>query len=172
MEEVLVKEIEVTALMQLLRETGIKGVMEHSDCIVLNHLVERGQIGHDRNSIISSLRENTNMEYSEIMELVNKYERMKEALPSYNLGLQQKLDKVSAIHDADIGFEWIGSRLVGVCKNGRGGWDVYDGSGNHLIKLAEINERYNVSWNNHWVIHPSVNHWVAKAVNVLRKRIW
>ena len=59
MEEMLVKEIEVTALMQILRETGIKGVMEHADCIVLNHLIERGQIGHDRNSIISSLRENT-----------------------------------------------------------------------------------------------------------------
>ena len=45
-EEVLVKEIEVTALMQILRESGIKGVMAYADCIVLNHLIERGQISH------------------------------------------------------------------------------------------------------------------------------
>jgi hypothetical protein len=168
----LVKEYEVTALMQILRESGIKGVLNYADCICLNHLIERGQIGHDRSSIIMGLREQTDMEYNKIVELANKYERMKSALPSYSLQLQQKLDKVSAMHDAEVGFEWVGNRLCGVCKNGRGGWDVYDGSGNHLIKLAEITERYSLNWNNHWSIHPAVNHWVAKAVKQLREKIW
>ena len=171
-EEVLVKETEVTALMQILRESGIKGVMRYADCIVLNHLIERGQIGHDRGSIIQSLKNNTEMNTSDIMELVNKYEGMKEALPSYSLGLNMKMEKINAMHDAEVPFEWVGKRLVGICKNGRGGYMVYDAQGNHLIKLADINERYQVMWNNHWQNHPAVMNWVAKKVGELKDRIW
>jgi hypothetical protein len=172
MEQTLVKETEVTALMQILRETGIKGVMSMADCIVLHHLVERGLCNHERAGMIQTLREGTNMEYSEIMELVNKYERMKSSLPSYSLALNQQLDKQNAIHDAEVGFEWIGKRLLGIVKNGRGGYDLYDGSGNHLIKLAGINERYHINWNNHWVVHPAVLHWTTKAVKEIKERIW
>ena len=171
-EEVLVKEIEVTALMQILRESGIKGVMAYADCIVLNHLIERGQISHERNGIINSLRENTSMQTNEIMELVNKYERMKEALPSYSLGLNLKMEKTNAIHDAIVPFEWVGRRLVGICNNGRGGYLVYDAQGNHLIKLADINERYQIRWNNHWQNHPAVMNWVSKKTTELKNRIW
>jgi hypothetical protein len=171
-ESVLVKETEITALMQILRESGIKGVMEYADCIVLNHLIERGQIGHDRSSIIQALKNNTEMNTSEIMELVNKYERLKESLPSYSLGLNMKMDKINAIQDAEVPFEWVGRRLIGLVKNGRNGYFVYDGQGNHLIKLADVNEDYQIMWNNHWQNSPAVMNWVSKKVRELKNRIW
>ena len=65
MEQTLVRETEITALMKILVESGIKGVLEYSDCITLNHLIERGQISHERNGIITALRENTEMSYGE-----------------------------------------------------------------------------------------------------------
>lgn len=170
-EEVLVKEIEVTALMQLLRETGIKGVMEYSDCIVLNHLIERGQISHDRNGIINALKQNTEMSFGEIMELVNKYEGMKSSLPSYSFGMNMKLDKVNAMHEAEVPFEWIGRRLVGIVRSGKG-YAVMDAQGTHLIKLADINENHQIKWNEHWKNHPSVMHWVSGKVRDIRNRIW
>ena len=47
--------------------------MENTDVIVLNHIIERGYIPHHREGIISSLKENTDMEYGEIMDLINRW---------------------------------------------------------------------------------------------------
>ena len=155
MEQTLVRETEITALMKILVESGIKGVLEYSDCITLNHLIERGQISHERNGIITALRENTEMSYGEIMELINKYEKMKTFLPSYSLATNLKLDKVNGLQEAVKGF------------------DVMDATGEHMIRLASVNENYEVNWSNHWVIQPEVNRWVGKAIRELRERtIW
>ena len=167
--ENLIKEIEVTALMKILKETGINGVLEYSDCIVLNHLIERGIIGHDRNSIITSLRENTTMSSSSIMELNNRYERMRTILPSYSKELNERLDKVNAIYEAVIPFKWVGSRMVGFVREGNK-HIIYDGAGNHLIKLGELNETYNLNWNTNWVIQPGVNQYVSNSVKELKER--
>jgi hypothetical protein len=167
--ENLIKEVEVTALMKILKETGINGVLEFSDCIVLNHLIERGIIGHDRNSIITSLRENTTMSSSSIMELHNRYERLKTTLPSYSKKLNEKLDKINAMYESVIPFTWVGSRMVGFVKEGMK-HIIYDGAGNHLIKLGEISEDYGVLWNTHWVIQPGVNQYVSKSVKQLKER--
>lgn len=170
--ETLGNTIEIKALLDILKETGIKGVLEYSDVIVLSHLIERGHVGHSRNQIIETLRDNTNMSYGQIMELVQRYENFKNHLPSYSLALNNKLDKLNAMNEAVIPFTPVGQRLIGVVKDGRGGYFVYDGNGNHLIEIAKITERYEVIWNEHWVIHPSVNQYIAKQVRNLKQRIW
>ena len=172
MEQTLVRETEITALMKILVESGIKGVLEYSDCITLNHLIERGQISHERNGIITALRENTEMSYGEIMELVNKYEKMKTFLPSYSLATNLKLDKVNGLQEAVKGFEKVGRNLIGIIPTSKG-FDVMDATGEHMIRLASVNENYEVNWSNHWVIQPEVNRWVGKAIRELRERtIW
>jgi|SaaInl6LU_22_DNA_1037377.scaffolds.fasta_scaffold55807_2 hypothetical protein len=172
MEQTLVKETEITALMKILVESGIKGVLEYSDCITLNHLIERGQISHERNGIINALKENTSMSYGEIMELINKYEKMKTFLPSYSLATNLKLDKVNGLQEAVKGFERVGRNLIGIISNSKG-FDVMDATGEHMIRLARVNENYEVNWSNHWVIQPEVNRWVSKAVRELKERtIW
>ena len=169
-QQILVKENEISALMQILVESGIKGVMEHSDCIILHHLIERGQISHERNGIINALRENTDMNYGQIMELINKHERLKLGLPSYNLATNLKLDKVNALNEAIVGFERLGSRIVGIVKSNNG-YDVLDAQGTHMIKLGNITEEYNLRWNNHWTIQPDVIRWVSSAVKQIKERV-
>ena len=112
------------------------------------------------------------MNYGEIMELINKYERMKTSLPSYSLATNLKLDKVNGLQEAIKGFERVGRKLIGIISTSKG-FDVMDATGEHMIRLARVNENYEVQWSNHWVIQPEVNRWVAKSIRELRERtIW
>ena len=165
-------EIELVSLMRILKETGIKGVMEYSDVIVLNHLIQRGQIGHSRNQIIETLKEQTTMSFGEIMNLYNRFDNFRNHLPSYELETNMKLDKLDAETKSVIPFTKIGDRLVGILEDGRGGHVVYDGRGKHLIELCKITKDFHVIWNEHWNIHPSVNHYITKQVKLLKERIW
>ena len=70
MEEI--KEYEIDGLIQTMRETGINGIMKYTDVLVLNHMCERDWIPSDREGMIKTLKENTEMEYSEIITLLNR----------------------------------------------------------------------------------------------------
>jgi hypothetical protein len=66
MEEV--KEYEVDGLIQTMKESGIKGIMKYTDVLVLNRMMERSWIPNinERDKLIKTLKENTDMGYKEI----------------------------------------------------------------------------------------------------------
>jgi hypothetical protein len=168
-----VPEYEIEGLMRTLKELGIKGIMENTDVIVLNHIIERGYIPHHREGIISSLKENTDMEYGEIMELINKWDRWKKYLPSYSLKLNQKLDKINREMNSIVPFRYVGDRLIGFVENKEKGIDVLDGLGNHHILLGTINkENWSINWNPYWVINPDVNRYVVGEIKRLKENSW
>lgn len=168
-----VPEYEIEGLMRTLKELGIKGIMENTDVIVLNHIIERGYIPHHREGIISSIKENTDMEYGEIMELINKWDRWKKYLPSYSLKLNQKLDKINREMNSIVPFRYVGDRLIGFVENKEKGIDVLDGLGNHHILLGTINkENWSINWNPYWVINPDVNRYVVGEIKRLKENSW
>ena len=81
MEEV--KEYEVDGLIQTLKESGIRGIMKYTDVLVLNHMMERGWIPNinERDKVIKFLKENTDLEYSDITKLLQRYNEWKRYLP-------------------------------------------------------------------------------------------
>jgi len=168
-----VPQHEIDGLMRTLKELGIKGIMENTDVIVLNHIIERGYIPHHREGIISSLKENTDMEYGEIMELINKWDRWKKYLPSYSLKLNQKLDKINREMNSIVPFRYVEDRLIGFVENKEKGIDVLDGLGNHHILLGTINkENWSINWNPYWVINPDVNRYVVGEIKRLKENSW
>ena len=166
-----VNDFEIESFYQVLRETGIKGIMEYSDVLMLNHLIERGFIPHHREGIIQSLRENTDMDFQTIMNLHSRFTRLKSSLPSYSLNLNQKLDSINSMYESEIPFEMVGDRMMGIMKE-EGGFGIYDGLNNHLIKLGSVNEDYSISWNSNWLLQPEQLRWSVKKVRELKKRIW
>ena len=168
-----VPQHEIDGLMRTLKELGIKGIMENTDVIVLNHIIERGYIPHHREGIISSLKENTDMEYGEIMELINKWDRWKKYLPSYSLKLNQKLDNINRERNSIVPCRYVGDRLIGFVENKEKGIDVLDGLGNHHILLGTINkENWSINWNPYWVINPDVNRYVVGEIKRLKENSW
>ena len=168
-----VPEYEIEGLMRTLKELGIKGIMENTDVILLNHIIERGYFRHHREGIIPSLKENTDMEYGEIMELINKWDRWKKYLPSYSLKLNQKLDKINREMNSIIPFRYVGDRLIGFVENKEKGIDALDGLGNHHILLGTINkENWSINWNPYWVINPDVNRYVVGEIKRLKENSW
>jgi len=168
-----VPEYEIEGLMRTLKELGIKGIMENTDVIVLNHIIERGYIPHHREGIISSLKENTDMEYGEIMDLINKWDRWKKYLPSYSLKLNQKLDNINREMNSIVPFRYVGDRLIGFVENKNNEIDVLDGLGNHHILLGTINKNtWSINWNPYWVINPDVNRYVVGEIKRLKENSW
>ena len=168
-----VPEYEIEGLMRTLKELGIKGIMENTDVIVLNHIIERGYIPHHREGIISSLKDNTDMEYGEIMDLINKWDRWKKYLPSYSLKLNQKLDNINREMNSIVPFRYVGDRLIGFVENKNNEIDVLDGLGNHHILLGTINKNtWSINWNPYWVINPDVNRYVVGEIKRLKENSW
>ena len=168
-----VPDYEIEGLMRTLKELGIKGIMENTDVIVLNHIIERGYIPHHREGIISSLKENTDMEYGEIMDLINKWDRWKKYLPSYSLKLNQKLDNINREMNSIVPFRYVGDRLIGFVENKNNEIDVLDGLGNHHISLGTINKNtWSINWNPYWVINPDVNRYVVGEIKRLKENSW
>ena len=170
-----INEYEIDGLIQTMRETGIKGIMKYTDVLVLNHMMERGWIPHERDKVIKTLKENTDMEYNEITHLLNKHNEWKQFLPSYSLGLQQKLDSIEKKMNSIIPFRWIGSgsgkRLLGFVNEGNK-VVVYDGGGNHLLKVCDIDKsKWGISWNNYLKIDPHHQHYIVGEVRNLKKMI-
>jgi len=167
-----VPQHEIEGLMRTLKEIGIKGLIENSSVVVLNHLIERGYIPHHREGIISSLKENTDMEYGEIIELINNWNRWKKYLPSYSLRLNQKLDKINQQMNSIVPFRYVGDRLVGFVENKSRGIDVLDGRGNNNILLGTIDKNWSINWNPYWVLNPEVNRYIVGEIKTLKENSW
>jgi hypothetical protein len=167
-----IKDFEIESFYQVLRETGIKGVMEWSDVLMLNHLIERGFIPHHREGIIQSLRENTDMDFQSIMDLHRRFVKMRSSLPSYSLSLNNKLDKLNMMYESDVPFEMVGNRMMGLIKE-ENGYGIYDGLGEHMIKLGSVDKRdYTINWNSNWLLQPEQLRWSVQKVRELKKRIF
>ena len=86
-----INEHEIDGLIQTMKEMGIKGLMKYTDVLVLNHMINRKWIPpiEQRDELIKTLKGESDMEYNEIMNLLNRYNKWKSVLPSYSLRMNQ-----------------------------------------------------------------------------------
>jgi hypothetical protein len=170
-----INEYEIDGLIQTLRESGIKGIMKYSDVLVLNHMCERGWIPSNRDGIIKTLKENTDMDFKDITNLLQRYNEWKRYLPSYSLGLNQKLDSVNKSYNSIVPFRWIGEggdkKLIGFVKD-ENGTSVFDGSGNHLIKICGIDENFSINWGEYVQLTSPQRRYIVDEVKKLKGKIW
>jgi hypothetical protein len=168
-----INEYEIDGLIQTLRESGMRGIFKYTDVLVLNHMVERGWVSSDRDKMIKELKEQTDFDYNGIINLLNRYEEWKEFLPSYSLGLNQKLDSINKKMNSIIPFRWVDKgkdgRLLGFVSEG----DkvvCYDGSGNHLMMICEIDSDFNVHWNNYPTTTTQQQRYILGEIKGLKER--
>ena len=117
-----------------LKESGIKGIMNTPMYGVKPHDGKKLIPNiNERDKLIKTLKENTDMGYGEITNLLQRYNEWKRYLPSYSLGLNQKLDSINKKMNSVVPFKWVGSgsgkRLIGFVDEGKQ-ISVYDGGGN------------------------------------------
>ena len=93
MENTTIPDYEWNLWLEIMEEKGYD-VLKYSKEIVLDFLIERGYLKPQREDIIWTLRENTEMSTSEIMELIQNHSRIKSTLPSLTPPINQKLDKI------------------------------------------------------------------------------
>ena len=150
MEEI--NEYEIDGLIQTMKETGIKGLMKYTDVLVLNHMCERGWISSERDKMIKTLKEETEMSYGDITRLLERYSEWKQYLPSYSLGLNQKLDTINKEMNSVVPFRWIGNgsnrKLIGVVKESNG-MKIYDSTGKNLMLVGTIDKNGGILWNDY-----------------------
>ena len=84
------------------------------------------------------------MTYGEITTLIQRFVEWKRYLPSYSLSLNEKLDSINKRMNSVNPFRWIdkgqNKRLIGFVNEGYN-ITFYDGSGNHLMKVCDIDKR-------------------------------
>ena len=150
-------------------------VLKYSKEIVLDFLIERGYLKPQREDIIRTLRENTEMSTSEIMELIQNHSRIKSTLPSLTLPINQKLDRINREMNSLVPFRKVGDRLVGFVPNetNENVIDILDGMGNHHILLGSIDRKtWSLRWNPYWVIQPDLNRYVVGEIRTLKENSW
>ena len=78
-----INEYEIDGLIQTMKETGIKGLMKYTDVLVLNHMMEGGWIPpiEKRDELIKTLKDESDMEYNEIMNLIQRYNEWRTFYP-------------------------------------------------------------------------------------------
>ena len=93
---------------------GMKHALKYSQEYILNFLIERGVLSESREKLIQELRNNTNYEPREIMELINSYFKWREALPEFSLRINQRLDEASERYGTE--FQKVGKKVLGIIK--------------------------------------------------------
>lgn len=176
MKELNIPNYEVEGIIQTLKESGLKGIMKYKDVLVLNHLIERGFLSDKRDVLIKTLKENTELEYNEIMNLLNKFEEWKRYLPSYSLSLNLKLDEINKKMNTVIPFEYVGnssnSRLIGFVDEGER-IGIYDGLGKHLMLLGTVDKKeWTINWNSYPSLNQNHSSYITKGVRTLKERNW
>jgi len=171
-----IPDYEIEGLIQTLKELGIKGLMDWSDVLVWNHLCERQFVPSTKEKQIQVLKENTDMSYGEIMELLQRYDKWKEVLPSYSLGLNQKLDSVNKRYNSVVPFRWIGrgptKKLIGFVEEGNK-INVYDGIGKHLMLICGIDKNnWDIHWNDYVKLTTPQQKYVVDEVKKLKDSHW
>ena len=176
MENLNVPEHEIEGVLQTIKETWLKEIMKYSDVLVLNHLIERGFVSEERDELIKVLKGNTNLEYNEIMNLINKYDDCKKFLPVYSLRLNQNMDSINKRMNSVIPFQYIGNspnkRLIGFVDEGDD-INIYDGIGKHLMKLGSIDKKeWSIVWNEHPLLQQEHSSYIDDCVRELKEQNW
>ena len=174
MENTTIPNYEWNLWLEIMKEKGYN-VLKYSQEIVLDFLIQRGHLKDQREDIIITLRENTEMSTSEIMELIQNHSRIKSTLPSITLPINQRLDKINREMNSIVPFRKVGDRLIGFVPNetNENLIDVLDGMGNHHILLGTINKKdWTIRWNTYWVIQPDLNRYVVGEIRTLKENSW
>ena len=174
MENTIIPNYEWKLWLEIMEQKGYD-VLNYSKEIVLDFLIERGYLKPQREDIIRTLRENTEMSTSEIMELIQNHSRIKSTLPSITLPINQRLDKINREMNSIVPFRKVGDRLIGFVPNETNDnlIDVLDGMGNHHIHLGTINKKdWTIRWNTYWVIQPDLNRYVVGEIRTLKENSW
>jgi uncharacterized FlaG/YvyC family protein len=174
MENTTIPDYEWNLWLEIMKEKGYD-VLKYSQEIVLDFLIQRGYLKENREDMIRTLRNNTNMSTSEIMELIQNHSRIKNSLPELSLQMNQKLDKINREMNSIVPFRKVGDRLIGFVPNEtkENLIDVLDGMGNHHILLGTIDRtKWSITWNPYWVINPDVNRYVVGEIRTLKENSW
>ena len=171
-----INEHEIDGLIQTMRETGIKGLMKYTDVLVLNHMMERGWIPpiEKRDELIKTLKGESDMEYNQIMNLIQRYDEWRKFLPSYSLRLNQNLDGINKMMNSIIPFKYVGNspnkRLIGFVVE----WkdiNIYDGIGNKLILLGSVDKKsWSISWGNNSLLQQEHTSYITSSVRILKEQ--
>jgi|TARA_Y100000385_G_C13087014_1_gene636874 hypothetical protein len=149
----------IQPLLEVVRDKrGLNHAMKFSKEYILNFLIERGVLNNQRDKLIQELRNNTNYEPREIMELVNSYYKWKEALPEFSLQQNQRIDECSERYGTQ--FERVGKKILGVINRDNRNL-VVDVSGMKEMVLAEINNS-GINWRNHHITTPEMR-WIVET---------
>ena len=174
MENTKIPDYEWNLWLEIMKQKGYN-VLKYSQEIVLDFLIQRGYLKDNREEIIRTLRNNTDMSTSEIIELIQNHSRIKSTLPSLTLPINQKLDKINREMNSIVPFRKVGDRLIGFVPNETNDnlIDVLDGMGNHHIHLGTINKKeWTIRWNTYWVIEPDLNRYVVGEIRTLKENSW
>jgi hypothetical protein len=136
---------------------GMKHALKYSQEYILNFLIERGVLSESREKLIQELRNNTNYEPREIMELINSYFKWREALPEFSLRINQRLDEASERYGTE--FQKVGKKVLGIIKRDNQNL-VVDVSGINEMVLAEVNNQ-GITWKNNQISTPEMR-WVVE----------
>ena len=121
------------------------------------------------------MRDNTDWDYLKIVDLVNRVESFKTSYPSYNLGLQSKLQKVEQQYSTIVEFKWIGEggnrKMIGIVEED-GKKIIYEHSGTHPILIGTITENYSIHWNNYVQLTTPQQKYIVDEVKKLKGKIW
>ena len=173
-----INEYEIDGLIQTMKETGIKGLMKYTDVLVLNHMMERNWIPSidNRDELIKSLKDNSDMEYNEIMNLIQRYDEWRKYLPSYSLKLNTILDSINKRMNSVIPFKYVGNspnkRLIGFVDEGKD-ISIYDGIGKHLMKLGSVDKKkWSIVWNEHPLLQQDHSSYITSSVRKLKEQNW
>ena len=171
-----INEHEIDGLIQTMRETGIKGLMKYTDVLVLNHMMERGWIPpiEQRDELIKTLKSESDMEYNEIMNLIQRYNEWRNYLPSYSLRLNQNLDSINKRMNSVIPFQYIGNspnkRLIGFVDEGKK-INIYDGIGKNLMLLGSVDKKdWSINWGTHPLLQQEHTSYITSSVRKLKEQ--
>ena len=171
-----INEHEIDGLIQTMKETGIKGLMKYTDVLVLNHMMERGWIPpiEQRDELIKTLKGESDMEYNEIMNLIQRYSKWKSVLPSYSKNLQTNLDGINKRMNSVIPFQYVGNspntRLIGFVDEGSD-INIYDGIGKNLILLGSVDKKsWSISWGNNSLLQQEHTSYITSSVRKLKEQ--
>lgn len=152
----------IIPMLEVVRDKrGLNHVMRFSQEYILNYLIERGVLSGSREQLIKELKENTNYDAREIMELINSFFKWREALPEFNLKINQRLDEASERYGTQ--FERVDKRVLGIINRDNRNL-VIDVSGMNEMVLAEISNT-GINWRNNQITTPQMRWVVEKTKN-------
>ena len=116
------------------------------------------------------------MDYKDIMNLLQRYDKWKEVLPSYSLRLNQIMDSINKRYNSVIPFRYIGrspdKKLIGFVEEGNS-INVYDGTGKHLMLICSVDrKKWSMTWNNYVKLTTPQQKYIVDEIKSLKEKYW